>query len=102
MMQLRRLATGCMASMAAFAVAISAQTAGDLSVLTINVAGLPQILQGNDVPGDKATNSRMIGSLLTEYGYDIVNMQEVCDNNSDRPRPCPSVPVAAEQMLSVS
>ncbi|KXJ88715.1 endonuclease/exonuclease/phosphatase [Microdochium bolleyi] len=73
-MQLHRLALGT-ASVAA-AVVSAQRTAGDLSVLTMNVAGLPQILQGNDVPGDKTTNSRLIGSLFAKYGYDIINMQE--------------------------
>ncbi|KAJ1337308.1 Endonuclease/exonuclease/phosphatase family protein [Microdochium nivale] len=73
-MQLLRFAAGTVAVAAAV---ISAQkTAGDLSVLTMNVAGLPAILQGNDVPGDKAVNSRLIGSLFAKYDYDIINMQE--------------------------
>ena len=54
----------------------AAPTAGDFDVVTINVAGLPALFNGNDVPGDKATNSRAIGTLLGRYGYDIVNMQE--------------------------
>ncbi|KAH7028979.1 endonuclease/exonuclease/phosphatase [Microdochium trichocladiopsis] len=73
-MQLHRLAAGT-ASVAA-AVVSAQKTAGDLSVLTMNVAGLPAILQGNDVPGDKTTNSRLIGSLFAQYDFDIINMQE--------------------------
>ncbi|KAB5583504.1 endonuclease/Exonuclease/phosphatase [Coniochaeta sp. 2T2.1] len=53
-----------------------AATAGDLTVLTMNVAGLPAILNNNDVPGDKATNAASIGSLFSKYGYDIVHAQE--------------------------
>ncbi|KAH9908185.1 mannose-binding lectin [Xylariomycetidae sp. FL2044] len=53
-----------------------AATSGDFSVLTMNVAGLPAIFNGNDVPGDKTTNSLLIGSLFAEYGYDIINVQE--------------------------
>lgn len=63
------LATGLPAAYAA--------TSGSLDVLTMNVAGLPPIFNGNEVPGDKATNSRMIGSYFAEYGYDIINVQEV-------------------------
>lgn len=50
--------------------------AGDLSVLTMNVAGLPQILQNNEVPGDKTTNSKLIGSYFAQYGFDVIHVQE--------------------------
>lgn len=63
------LATGLPAALAA--------TSGTLDVLTMNVAGLPPIFNGNEVPGDKAANARMIGSYFSEYGYDIINVQEV-------------------------
>ena len=56
-----------------------AATAGDFTVLTMNVAGLPAILNQNDVPGDKATNAASIGSFFSKYGYDIVHVQEVRD-----------------------
>ncbi|KAL0934465.1 endonuclease/exonuclease/phosphatase family protein [Colletotrichum truncatum] len=49
---------------------------GDFTVLAMNVAGLPEILQSNDVPGDKTTNARTIGSLFAKYNYDIINVQE--------------------------
>ncbi|KAK4099864.1 hypothetical protein N658DRAFT_452148 [Parathielavia hyrcaniae] len=42
----------------------------------MNVAGLPAILQGNGVPGDKATNARLIGSKFAQYGYDAIHVQE--------------------------
>ncbi|ROT38147.1 endonuclease/Exonuclease/phosphatase [Sodiomyces alkalinus F11] len=58
------------------ALAAASQTAGDLSVLAMNVAGLPDFLQGNEVPGDKAENHRIIGSKFVEYGYDVINVQE--------------------------
>lgn len=54
-----------------------AQTSGDLTILAMNVAGLPEILQNNEVPGDKTTNSRTIGSYFAKYNYDIINVQEV-------------------------
>jgi len=54
----------------------SAPTAGRFTALSYNVAGLPQILQGNDVPGDKTDNSRQIGRYFAQYGYDLIHMQE--------------------------
>lgn len=48
----------------------------EFSILTMNVAGLPPIFNSNDVPGDKETNARTIGSLFAKYGYDIINIQE--------------------------
>lgn len=49
----------------------------DFSVLSMNVAGLPAILNGNEVPGDKTANSELIGSYFTKYGYDMIHVQEV-------------------------
>lgn len=54
----------------------SAQAAGSFNTLTFNVAGLPDILNGNDVPGDKNTNTARIGQLLTEYNMDLIHVQE--------------------------
>ncbi|KUI53404.1 hypothetical protein VP1G_00656 [Cytospora mali] len=51
-------------------------TAGDLSVLSMNVAGLPEALQSNDVPGDKTTNSELIGTYFAEYDFDVIHVQE--------------------------
>ncbi|KAK7432007.1 hypothetical protein QQZ08_001297 [Neonectria magnoliae] len=42
----------------------------------MNVAGLPGIIQSNEVPGDKTTNSLLIGTYFAKYGYDIINVQE--------------------------
>ncbi|TQN70474.1 Sphingomyelinase [Colletotrichum shisoi] len=57
---------------------VLAQTSGggDLTVLAMNVAGLPEILQNNDVPGDKPTNSRTIGSYFAKPNYDIIHVQK--------------------------
>ncbi|EAW08558.1 endonuclease/exonuclease/phosphatase family protein [Aspergillus clavatus NRRL 1] len=49
---------------------------GEFNVLTLNVAGLPPIFNGNDVPGDKTENSRLIGKKFAEYGYDVIHVQE--------------------------
>ncbi|ERS95282.1 uncharacterized protein SPSK_01732 [Sporothrix schenckii 1099-18] len=54
----------------------AAATGGSFSILSMNVAGLPAILQSNDVPGDKATNAGTIGSDFAKYGYDVINVQE--------------------------
>lgn len=58
--------------------ALAAATSGTLSILSMNVAGLPAILNSNDVPGDKATNAATIGSKFAEYNYDVIHVQEVC------------------------
>jgi hypothetical protein len=53
-----------------------AQTSGAFNTITFNVAGLPEIINGNDVPGDKNTNTALIGQLLTQYNISFVNVQE--------------------------
>ena len=52
-------------------------TSGDFNILSFNVAGLPAILNSNDVPGDKATNAGTIGTLFAEYDYDVIHVQKV-------------------------
>jgi hypothetical protein len=52
-------------------------TGGSFNVLSMNVAGLPAILNGNDVPGDKKTNAGLIGTKFAAYGYDLIHAQEV-------------------------
>ena len=56
---------------------VLAATSGKFNVLTMNVAGLPDFLNNNEVPGDKTTNSELIGAKFAEYGYDIIHVQEV-------------------------
>ncbi|ROW17198.1 hypothetical protein VPNG_01343 [Cytospora leucostoma] len=51
-------------------------TSGDFSILSMNVAGLPQVLQNNDVTGDKTTNSELIGKDFAEYDFDVIHVQE--------------------------
>ena len=53
-----------------------AQTSGKFNTITFNVAGLPPILNGNDVPGDKDTNTARIGTLLSQYNISLVHVQE--------------------------
>ena len=52
-------------------------TSGKLSVLSMNVAGLPAFLNPNDVPGDKSTNAKTIGTRFTQLNYDVIHVQEV-------------------------
>lgn len=54
----------------------TAATTGSFNVLTMNVAGLPAIFNGNDVTGDKATNAGTIGTFFAEYDYDVIHVQE--------------------------
>ncbi|KAL4869200.1 hypothetical protein BDV12DRAFT_196629 [Aspergillus spectabilis] len=53
-----------------------AAISGTFNILAFNVAGLPAILNNNDVPGDKATNTEIIGERFAEYYYDIIHVQE--------------------------
>lgn len=54
------------ATAASLASTVSAARSGDFNILAFNVAGLPAILNSNDLPGDKATNAGTIGTLFTE------------------------------------
>lgn len=54
----------------------AAVTSGDLSVLTFNVAGLPDILQSNGESGDKTVNTELIGTYFSEYDFDLIHVQE--------------------------
>ncbi|KAJ4988765.1 hypothetical protein SVAN01_05742 [Stagonosporopsis vannaccii] len=53
-----------------------AQTAGSFNAITFNVAGLPPVLNGNEIPGDKTTNTARIGQLLTQHDIDLIHVQE--------------------------
>ncbi|KAI0900672.1 mannose-binding lectin [Annulohypoxylon nitens] len=53
-----------------------AATSGEFKILSMNVAGLPEFLNSNEVPGDKTTNSEEIGTKFAEYDYDIIHVQE--------------------------
>lgn len=53
-----------------------AQTTGSFNVITFNVAGLPPVLNGNEIPGDKTTNTARIGQLLTQHDIDLIHVQE--------------------------
>lgn len=61
---------------ALFAGLVVAQASGKFDVLTYNVAGLPAVINGNDEPGDKKTNARLIGAAMAKERFDIVHMQE--------------------------
>lgn len=55
---------------------IAAQLAGTFNTLTFNVAGLPAVLNGNDVPGDKTSNTARIGQLFARYNISLIHVQE--------------------------
>ncbi|KAF2116485.1 endonuclease/exonuclease/phosphatase family protein-like protein [Lophiotrema nucula] len=52
------------------------QTSGTFNILSFNVAGLPAILNSNDVPGDKTTNTASIGQKFAQYNYSLIHVQE--------------------------
>ncbi|KAF2675616.1 hypothetical protein K458DRAFT_437857 [Lentithecium fluviatile CBS 122367] len=54
----------------------AAATSGSFNALSFNVAGLPAILNNNDVPGDKTANTARIGQLFSQYNYSIIHVQE--------------------------
>ncbi|KAL9109316.1 MAG: hypothetical protein Q9227_006071 [Pyrenula ochraceoflavens] len=54
---------------------IAAQTSGTFNVLSMNVAGLPAILNGNG-DGDKTTATQQIGEDFNENHYDVIHVQE--------------------------
>jgi hypothetical protein len=67
------------ASIVALSLSLSqsiAQTTGTFDILTFNVAGLPAILNGNGVPGDKTANTARIGQLFTHYNTSLIHVQE--------------------------
>lgn len=51
--------------------------AGKFNILSMNVAGLPAWLNKNGVPGDKGDNAELMGSKFAQYGYDVIQLQEV-------------------------
>lgn len=51
-------------------------TTGRLPLLTINIAGLPSLLNPNDIPGDKDSNTARLGTLLSAAPYALVHVQE--------------------------
>lgn len=61
---------------ASFASSAAAAMSGNFNILSFNVAGLPAIFNGNEVPGDKATNAGTIGTLFAKYDYDVIHVQE--------------------------
>lgn len=49
---------------------------GSFNVLSMNVAGLPEILNGNGESGDKTDNTKQIGQYFAQYKYDVIHVQE--------------------------
>ncbi|ORY11591.1 Endonuclease/exonuclease/phosphatase [Clohesyomyces aquaticus] len=56
--------------------ALAAPQSGTFNVVTLNVAGLPAILNGNDIPGDKTANTASIGQKFATYGFSLIHVQE--------------------------
>jgi hypothetical protein len=61
---------------------VIAATSGTFDILSMNVAGLPSILNDNSVSGDKATNAGTIGADFAKYDYDVIHVQEVSQNSA--------------------
>lgn len=59
-----------------FGLITAASTSGSFNILTFNVAGLPAILNGNEVPGDKTTNTATIGQKFAQYNFSVIHVQE--------------------------
>ncbi|KAB5596424.1 Endonuclease/exonuclease/phosphatase family protein [Ceratobasidium theobromae] len=49
---------------------------GAFNVLSMNVAGLPEILNSNGESGDKTTNTMLIGQDFAKYNYGVIHVQE--------------------------
>lgn len=49
---------------------------GTFNILSMNVAGLPEILNGNGESGDKTTNTMLIGQDFAAYNYGVIHVQE--------------------------
>ncbi|KAJ7236001.1 Endonuclease/exonuclease/phosphatase [Mycena rebaudengoi] len=58
------------------AAAALAATSGTFNVLSMNVAGLPEILNGNGESGDKTTNTAIIGQKMAQFAYNVIHVQE--------------------------
>ncbi|KAJ7669004.1 mannose-binding lectin [Mycena rosella] len=58
------------------AASVHAAAAGTFDVLSMNVAGLPAILNGNGESGDKTTNTAIIGQDFAKFAYDVIHVQE--------------------------
>ena len=53
---------------------------GHFNVLSLNVAGLPAILNGNGEGDDaaKQANTLLMGTDMVKFNYSVVHVQEVC------------------------
>ncbi|KAI9733594.1 MAG: hypothetical protein M1834_003196 [Cirrosporium novae-zelandiae] len=56
--------------------AIAQSSSLNFSFLTMNVAGLPSILNSNDESSDKTSNSELIGTYFATYNFDAIHVQE--------------------------
>lgn len=75
--------------------ALAAPTvSGSLTAVTMNVAGLPSILNSNG-DSDKKANSIAIGKKFAQYNYNLINVQEV---RADRQRKADDKRIADQVM----
>ncbi|EUC54402.1 endonuclease/exonuclease/phosphatase family protein [Rhizoctonia solani AG-3 Rhs1AP] len=54
----------------------AAVSPGVFNVLSINIAGLPEILNPNEESGHKRINAMYIGQKMSQYDYKVINVQE--------------------------
>ncbi|CAE6403406.1 unnamed protein product [Rhizoctonia solani] len=55
---------------------LAAASSGVFNVLSMNIAGLPEILNHNDESGHKRANTMYIGRKMSQYEYGVINVQE--------------------------
>ncbi|KAI5834684.1 mannose-binding lectin [Schizophyllum commune Tattone D] len=68
--------TVLLAIFSARSVVAASAASGTFNILSMNVAGLPAILNGNGEEGDKTTNTNLIGQNMAKIGYDLIHVQE--------------------------
>ena len=51
--------------------------AGTFDVLSINVAGLPWILNSNGETGNKTANAELLGKIFSQQNYSVIHCEEV-------------------------
>lgn len=62
------------------------QRSGTFQILSFNIAGLPEKINDNGIPGGKEKSTRTIGTKLKQSTYDIINVQEVTAHQSSTSR----------------
>ncbi|KAI0350725.1 mannose-binding lectin [Trametes cingulata] len=65
-----------LASMLCRSASAASAASGTFNVLSMNVAGLPAILNQNGESGDKTTNTMLIGEDMSKFNYSLIHVQE--------------------------